>query len=88
MQEKEDKVNGPLYYSYLKKLDGAEVINITYLLVTRRLDFDLDNVVKYILRAGRKIEEGCDNKTKAIEDLKKAIFYINNKIKTLEDETN
>lgn len=83
MQEKEDKVNSPSHYSYLKKLAGVEVIDIT-----RHLDFDLGNAVKYILRAGHKTEEGYDNKTKTIEDLKKAIFYINDKIKTLEDETN
>lgn len=83
MQEKEDKVNHPLHYSYLKKLAGVEVIDIT-----RHLDFDLGNAVKYLLRAGRKTEEGYDNKAKTIEDLNKAIFYINDKIKTLEDETN
>lgn len=83
MQEKEDKVNSPSHYSYLKKLAGVEVIDIT-----RHLDFDLGNAVKYILRAGHKTEEGYDDKTKTIEDLKKAIFYINDKIKTLEDETN
>ncbi len=83
MQEKEDKVNSPSHYSYLKKLAGVEVIDIT-----RHLDFDLGNAVKYILRAGHKTEEGYDNKAKTIEDLKKAIWYINDKIKTLEDETN
>ena len=83
MQEKEDKVNSPSHYSYLKKLAGVEVIDIT-----RHLDFDLGNAVKYILRVGHKTEEGYDNKAKTIEDLKKAIFYINDKIKTLEDETN
>ena len=83
MQEKEDKVNSPSHYSYLKKLAGVEVIDIT-----RHLDFDLGNAVKYILRAGHKTEEGYDNRSKTIEDLKKAVWYINDKIKTLEDETN
>ena len=81
--QKEDKVNSPSHYNWLKKLAGVEVIDIT-----RHLDFDLGNAVKYILRAGRKTEEGYDNRSKTIEDLKKAIFYINDKIKTLEDETN
>lgn len=81
--QKEDKVNSPSHYNWLKKLAGVEVIDIT-----RHLDFDLGNAVKYILRAGRKTEEGYDNKTKTIEDLKKAVWYINDKIKTLEDETN
>lgn len=83
MQEKEDKVNSPSHYNWLKKLAGVEVIDIT-----RHLDFDLGNAVKYILRAGHKTEEGYDNRSKTIEDLKKAIWYINDKIKTLEDETN
>lgn len=83
MREKEDKVNSPSHYNWLKKLAGVEVIDIT-----RHLDFDLGNAVKYILRAGRKTEEGYDNKTKTIEDLKKAVWYINDKIKTLENETN
>ena len=79
--QKEDKVNSPSHYNWLKKLAGVEVIDIT-----RHLDFDLGNAVKYILRAGRKTEEGYDNKTKTIEDLKKAIWYINDKIKTLEND--
>lgn len=81
MQEKEDKVNHPSYYSYLKKLVGIEVIDIT-----RHMDFDLGNAIKYILRAGHKTEEGYDDKAKTIEDLKKAVWYINDKIKTLEND--
>lgn len=79
MQEKEDKVNHPSHYSYLKKLVGIEVIDIT-----RHMDFDLGNAIKYILRAGHKTEEGYDDKAKTIEDLKKAIFYINDKIAQIE----
>lgn len=78
-----ERVEHPVHYSYLKKLCGIEVIDIT-----RHMDFDLGNAIKYILRAGHKTEEGYDNRSKTIEDLKKAIFYINDKIKTLEDEHN
>lgn len=81
--QKEDKVNHPSHYSYLKKLVGIEVIDIT-----RHMDFDLGNAIKYILRAGHKTEEGYDDKAKTIEDLKKAVWYINDKIKTLEHEIN
>ena len=81
--QKEDKVNSPSHYNWLKKLAGVEVIDIT-----RHLDFDLGNAVKYILRAGRKTEEGYDDKAKTVEDLKKAVWYINDKIKTLEHEVN
>ena len=78
-----DKVNHPSHYTWLKDKTGIEVIDIT-----RHMDFDLGNAIKYILRAGHKIEEGYDNRSKTIEDLKKAVWYINDKIKTLEDETN
>lgn len=81
MQKKEDKVNSPSHYSWLKKLAGVEIIDII-----RHLDFDLGNAVKYILRAGRKTEEGYDDKAKTIEDLRKASWYINDKIKTLEND--
>lgn len=77
----DDKVNHPTHYTWLKELCGIEVIDIT-----RHMDFDLGNAIKYILRQGKKSEEGMSDKNKAIEDLKKAIFYINDKIKMLESE--
>ena len=75
----EDKVNHPSHYTWLKDLCGIEVIDIT-----RHMDFDIGNAVKYLLRAGHKFEEGYTVKEKTIEDLKKAVYYINDKIKTLE----
>jgi hypothetical protein len=42
------------------------------------LGFSLGNTVKYISRAGKK------DPTKEIEDLKKALFYLEHHIKTLE----
>lgn len=41
------------------------------------LDFHLGNTVKYISRAGKK------DPTKEIEDLKKAMFYLDRKIENL-----
>lgn len=75
----EDKVNHPSHYTWLKQLCGIEVIDIT-----RHMDFDLGNAIKYILRCGHKEELGYSNKEKTIEDLRKAIFYINDKIEMLE----
>ena len=75
----EDKVNHPSHYIWLKQLCGVEVIDIT-----RHMDFDLGNAIKYILRCGHKEELGYSNKEKTIEDLRKAIFYINDKIEMLE----
>ncbi len=76
-----DRVNHPSHYTWLKDKCGIEVIDIT-----RHMDFNLGNSIKYILRAGHKSEEGYSNKDKTIEDLKKAIWYINDEIKMLEDE--
>ena len=80
--QKEDKVNHPSHYLWLKDKVGIEVIDIT-----RHMDFDLGNAIKYILRAGHKTEEGYDNKSKTIEDLKKAVVCINKQIQYLESET-
>ena len=74
-----DRVNHPPHYTWLKDLCGIEVIDIT-----RHMDFDLGNAIKYILRQGHKSEQGMSDKEKAIEDLKKAVFYLNDKIKMLE----
>lgn len=76
----ENKVSHPSHYTWLKELCGIEVIDIT-----RHMDFDLGNAVKYLLRAGHKSEEGYSNIEKTIEDLKKAKWYIDDKIKMLED---
>jgi hypothetical protein len=76
-----DRVNHPSHYTWLKDLCGIEVIDIT-----RHMDFDLGNATKYILRQGHKSEEGMSDKEKAIEDLKKAIWYIKDKIEMLKKE--
>ena len=44
------------------------------------LDFCLGNAVKYISRAGRK------DPTKTVEDLKKAIWYIEHEIDLVEEK--
>lgn len=74
-----DKVNHPSHYTWLKDLCGIEVIDIT-----RHMDFNLGNCIKYILRAGRKTEQGYTDKDKTIEDLQKAVFYLNDEIKRLQ----
>ena len=70
-----DNVNHPSHYTWLKELCGIEVLDIT-----RHLDFDTGNAIKYLLRAGRK------DPKKTIEDLEKAIFYIKDKINMLKNE--
>ena len=79
-KDKIDRVNHPSHYTWLKDKCGIEVIDIT-----RHMDFDLGNVVKYVLRQGLKSEEGMSNTEKALEDLKKARWYLDDKIKQLEN---
>lgn len=78
-KQKDDRVYHPSHYTWLKELCGIEVIDIT-----RHMDFDLGNAIKYILRAGHKTEEGMTDSEKLIEDLKKARFYLDDKIKMLQ----
>lgn len=80
VKEENDMVNHPSHYTWLKEKCGIEVIDIT-----RHLDFDTGNAVKYLLRAGHKSEEGMTDKEKTIQDLKKAAWYINDRIKTIEN---
>lgn len=81
VQNWDERVEHPSHYMWLKELCGIEVIDIT-----RHMDFDLGNAIKYILRAGHKSEEGYTDKQKQIEDLEKAIFYLNDKIAMLSKE--
>lgn len=80
-QKQDSRVSHPSHYTWLKELCGIEVIDIA-----RHLDFDMGNALKYLLRAGHKKEEGYTDKEKALEDLKKAAWYLNDKIKMLENE--
>lgn len=76
---RDEKINHPSHYTWLKELCGIEVIDIT-----SHMDFCLGNAVKYILRAGHKEEHGYTAQEKAVEDLKKAVFYLNYKINQME----
>lgn len=73
---KEDKVNSPKHYT--SHPSGIECIEIA-----KHYDFCIGNAIKYLWRAGLKKEEGYSDKNKEVEDLKKAIWYINEKIKSL-----
>ena len=78
-----NRVEHPSHYTWLKDLCGIEVIDIT-----RHMNFNLGNVIKYILRAGHKSEEGYSDTEKAIEDLKKAQWYLNDEIQMKESIKN
>lgn len=66
-----DPVNSPAHYT-----DGK--IEVIEYIEDKNLDFCLGNAVKYISRAGKK------DPTKTVEDLKKAIWYLQRKISQVE----
>lgn len=67
-----DPVNRPSHYT-----DGK--IEVIEFIEDKNLGFCLGNAVKYIARAGKK------DPTKEIEDLNKAKWYIERRIKELEE---
>lgn len=73
-----DSVNHPDYY-----VGNIEVIDF---IEDKDLGYHLGNACKYIARAGKKHEEGMSDKDKMIEDLRKAVWYINRKIELLEND--
>lgn len=72
----EDKVNHPKHYT--SHPSGCECIDIT-----EHYDFCIGNAIKYLWRCGLKAEEGMNIRDKEIEDLEKAVWYINRKIQKL-----
>ncbi len=66
-----DVVNHPDHYTD----GGIETIDF---IEAKKLPYHLGNAVKYISRAGKKDPE------KTVEDLKKAVWYINRYISKLE----
>ena len=66
-----DFVNHPPHYT--SDPSGVECLEIT-----RHRNFNVGNAIKYLWRAGLKDD------SKTIEDLKKAVFYINDEIKRLQ----
>jgi hypothetical protein len=69
---KNDPVNHPSHYT-----DGK--IEVIDYIEDKKLGFCLGNAVKYISRAGKK------DPTKEVEDLKKALWYVERRIKELEE---
>jgi hypothetical protein len=68
---KHDQVNHPKHYT--SHPSGVECIEIT-----RHMGYNLGNAVKYIWR--------CDLKRDAIEDLKKAIWYLQDELAVREEK--
>lgn len=74
-QYQNDPVNHPSHYTSGK-------IEVADFIADQRLNFDRGNAVKYLCRAGAK-DPACE-----IQDLEKAIWYINHEIKTLKERNN
>ena len=68
-----DMINHPQHYT----LGKIEVIDF---IEDKGLNFNLGNVVKYVARAGHKKSSGKSMDAKALEDLKKAQWYLNREI--------
>lgn len=80
----DNRVNHPEYYNngpYII-IEGKK-IPIECIDVIRDMPTWKGNAIKYLWREGDKQEEGLTSVQKEIEDLEKAIWYINNKIETL-----
>lgn len=73
---KEDSVNHPSHYT--SDPSGVECIEIT-----KHRDFCVGNAIKYLWRAGLKKDADMPATEKEIEDLRKAIWYIQQKIELL-----
>lgn len=68
-----DVVNHPSHYT-----DGK--IEVIEFIEDKNLNFHRGNAVKYIARAGKK------NPAKEVEDLQKAVWYINREIQRLKEK--
>lgn len=77
-EQNKERVNHPKHYQHPS---GVECIT-----VARHHDFNIGNALKYLWRAGRKSEEGMSDSQKQIEDLEKAVFYIQDEIEFLKSK--
>lgn len=68
-----DNINHPAHYCD----GGIETIDF---IEAKKLDYHLGNAVKYISRAGKKLD--------AVEDIEKAVWYLNRWLKNHKGEHN
>lgn len=73
---KKDNVNHPKHYT--SDPSGIECIDIT-----RHRNFNVGNAIKYLWRAGLKIDADKSSINKQIEDLERAVWYIVDEIHRL-----
>ena len=70
-------MNHPSHYN-----DGK--IEVIDYIEDKQLGFCLGNAVKYISRAGKKKSGSMSDREKEINDLRKALWYVERRIKELE----
>lgn len=73
----DDPVNHPRHYT--SHPSGVECIT-----VVEHMTFNAGSAIKYVWRAGLKGNDAEDKRTKRIEDLKKARWYLDREIERLE----
>lgn len=78
-----EQVNHPEHYNALGASCSECGHNIECIDVIANMDLPIGTAVKYLWRAGYKPEEGKEPIDKEIEDLEKAIWYIEYRIKQL-----
>lgn len=76
-----DNVNHPSHYTD----GGVEPID---LIDAKELNFNLGNVIKYVARCGRKKTKNMSAEAKALEDLKKAKWYLEREIQKRQNQFN
>lgn len=75
-----DNVNHPSHYVE----GGVEPID---LIEAKELNFNLGNVIKYVARCGRKKTKNMSADAKALEDLKKARWYLEREIQRRQNQS-
>lgn len=71
MSENHDPVNHPAHYT-------SDPSGVECLTITRHRNFNIGNAFKYLWRAGLKDE------ATTVEDLRKAVFYIEDEIRRIQ----
>lgn len=70
IHKSKDNVNHPQHYQSVSKCECGKTIECIN--ITREMGFNLGNAIKYIWR--------CEKKGKKAEDLKKAIWYLQDEL--------
>lgn len=92
-QNNTERVDHPHYYNngpyiLFETSEGIIKIPIECIDVIRDMPTWKGNVIKYLWREGDKTEQGMSDKEKELEDLRKAKWYLDDKIKHMTEELN